>query len=363
MALQDLKRANEEDRTKEENEGVHVKDVPDYFSLDVDLEKFKCDRITIPLYEGFLIQLSQFENFEHYVTDKVKRARFSEIRRLEKKLHKCFDISYRFYQDDIDSSTYSYLFKTLKSLTTKRFQEKGEQNYELQYFESFEKEILPLLQRKEAGIFVIYDGDKPISIRVDVHFQKIIYGLLRTYDTDYGKFGLGDIDMLENIRWGLGNNYLAIDLLKGYFEYKKKWCTNTYRYMHHIIYRKKPQTLIPKGRVLASRIRLRNRLLLLAKSMRLGNLKRSVLKRMGGTSKKSHDVLVEEWSTNTTTIPNLRLVDIESGECLKLRKPLYDFLYKENLKKSEMDIYIVGNHTSRIFVKAKQLSEKTSSNN
>lgn len=338
-----------EEKVHPSNSKYLVRDVPSYFDVQVRSKRYQLKKVEVPFYKGYVIYLAHFDSFQEYLTKKLKSARYSEIKRLERHLINCFSITYSFYHGAIDLEVYKSLFIRLKSLTIKRFQQKKEQNYELQHFDAFEKEIYPLLLKKEASIFVIYDGNKPISIRVDIHYQKFVYGLLRSFDTDYSKFGLGEIDMLKNVQWAFENEYYAIDLLKGYYSYKKKWSTTDYSYVHHIVYPKNGSSVSVTSLLLAYYIELRHVLIKLGKQIGLDKALKNVKKLLFERNKSQPEITMIEMEAISE---HMKEIDLENDDYQFFRKTYYDHLYKHSLKKDHFKTYIDQNNPHRFYVRS-----------
>jgi len=213
-----------------------IRDIPGYLTLKEQKSDPKLKFHRVKTLKGYLIELTNYRTIDAYLNANFGTKSRSNLRRYTNRLEKCFDISYVCYWGDISKEEYLNMFTVLRDLLQRRFVEKREVNYELQHLEEFQLEVYDLILKKEASLYVIYEQQKPISIRINLFKDKLSFYMLSCYDIDYAKFHLGSIDMLKNIEWCIANHMLAYDLLKGYEYYKKNWMTKTFNYYNHIIY-------------------------------------------------------------------------------------------------------------------------------
>jgi hypothetical protein len=104
------------------------------------------------------------------------------------------------------------LFRSLKVMLERRFDQKKVVNGNIDKLQEYEAAVYPLLLKKKAFIFVIYDGDKPIDIAFNFLFQNTVYSYTSGFDIDYSKFNLGMIDMIKHLEWCFENGYKQMDL-------------------------------------------------------------------------------------------------------------------------------------------------------
>ena len=70
------------------------------------------------------------------------------------------------------------------------------------------------------------------------HFENNVNHSIKTYDIDYAKFSLGNIDIYKQLEWCFENNFKMFDFMWGNLEYKERWCNQIYLYEHHLYYNK-----------------------------------------------------------------------------------------------------------------------------
>ena len=215
-----------------------VSDIPPYFELIPNQKIHSLAIITLFQFDGFMANLSSFQNIDDYVNFQMGAKSRSKIRGYRRRLESCFNVKYRFIFGTIDTEEYYYLFKKFKYLIEKRFKQRGDKHESLRNWPTIEKETLSMIRDKKASLFVIYDNAKPIDICLNYHYKNIYYNAIRSYDIDYSKFKLGYVDILVQLDWCFANNYQIFDLGRGDFEYKRRWCNETYKFQQHIIYNK-----------------------------------------------------------------------------------------------------------------------------
>ena len=70
------------------------------------------------------------------------------------------------------------------------------------------KNLHALINQKKASLFVIYDGDRPISISLNRHINNsILFSETHSYDVEYSKYGLGHVDNYMLLNWCINNNF------------------------------------------------------------------------------------------------------------------------------------------------------------
>lgn len=221
----------------EANPGAFIfRDVPGYFEVDHTNVGNNITLKKVATHTGYYVDLANFGDFDAYFNEMLGSKSRSNFRRHKNRLEKCFEISYRAYFGDIGKSEYDRLFEELRQLLVRRFAEKQEFNYELQYLGDFHNVVFDMILERKANIFVIYHGKKPISIRINMFKKNVAYYIMSGYDIEYSKFHLGFLDMALNIEWMFKMKFDIYDLLKGYGYYKKKWTNSSYSCQDYYLY-------------------------------------------------------------------------------------------------------------------------------
>ncbi len=230
MSIYEAKKSN----VKNDNYLYYIYDFPGYLKGSVTKSGWKLK--TINTYKGSLILLKDYKSVEDYLKHKFSTGRRSKFRTYQKRLETCFNIEYKTYFGNISKNEYELLFEAFHDMTRKRFLEKKTQNYDLSRWHIYHDIAYPLINSKEAALFVIFSDGKPISICLNFVRDKTIYGYLRTYDTDYSKFYLGFTDFIKQLHWCFENNIEIFDLLKGSYPYKMRLIDTQYPFQKHVLY-------------------------------------------------------------------------------------------------------------------------------
>lgn len=211
-------------------------DIPSYLQPEINLPSKAFRLHKIPTYKGTLIQLLNYKTTEEYLKANFSPGRRSKFKMYKKRLDICFNTQYKVYYGDISEAEYNMLFDTLLNMLKSRFAQKQAINDDLERWHEYLAIAYGLICKKEACLFVIYDGPKPISIGLNLHYDKAAYGYIRGYDVDYAKFYLGFTDVLVQLDWYFKQGFEVFDLLKGEYEYKANLTDGAYSFERHIIY-------------------------------------------------------------------------------------------------------------------------------
>lgn len=224
----------------DESKSVHVvKDVSGY--VDAEASKFAdtFNKKAIPQYKGYLVNLNGIPTLEDYLVQQLSRRNRKNLRSKKRSLESSGNISYEFYHGNISKPQYDFLFNSFHALLKKRFEQKKIHNRFLDDWQSLYESVYSLILSKKVYLFVIYDGKTPIAFTLNYILGDVVFSHIQSYDTDYGKYNMGDICMLMNVEWCFQNNIKVYDLAMGRNNYKEKWCNYTYSFEYHIFYRPK----------------------------------------------------------------------------------------------------------------------------
>lgn len=334
-----------------------VKDVPNYLYATGPKNHPNLKINKVPTYPGYLIELGAYKNFEDYLKTKFNTKGRYKIRMSQSRLELCFDISYKVYYGAISQEHYDFLFDYLKTLLERRFLQKNEANYELQFWEEYYSTMLPLILEKKAFLVVIYDGKKPIAMSVNVICDKIIFGNITSYDVDYAAFGLGSIHMSYLIKWAFENNFELIDLLKGYAYFKKNWANDEYNHERHIIYDSSSITSVLGAKWTLFRVSSFYTFFRLVKKMKLHEpyhkYKAYRYKRTVKSLIKQEPEVISLAVPDTTLDEPMQQVEILNDQYACLRKPIYDFAYAISEKVQLISVSRLLNYPNTYFAQGK----------
>jgi hypothetical protein len=334
------------------NQVLKVKDVPDYLDFKTIKHSNKTVINKVKTLKGHLVKLDTFNNISDYLKHNFGSKSRSNLRRYQNRLENCFNIKYVSYFGAIEKKKYNTLFIALRSLLIRRFNEKQETNYELQHLDEFHDIVYDLILNKKASLFVIYDDEKPISIRINMFKNNLSYYIISGYDIDYSKFHLGSIDMLKNIEWCINNNFKVYDLLKGYDYYKTKWATKSHYYYTYIAYNN--SSLSGKYTYVKEAVKYKfyevfKKYNIISKYK---NIKKSIFGIKNNFREKKISASILDFDKKITS--KLIVVDIKKNSNYAfLKKPIYDFLFLNNVPLNNITISKLVENSNKFKIKAK----------
>jgi hypothetical protein len=319
-------------------------DIPGYLNPEInDFEGAGARNIKVSRYPGFLINLEDYADCTEFLSESFGKTTRSRFRKYKKRLETCFDISYKIYFGDISRSEYDRLFRSLKVMLERRFDQKKVVNGNIDKLQEYEAAVYPLLLKKKAFIFVIYDGDKPIDIAFNFLFQNTVYSYTSGFDIDYSKFNLGMIDMIKHLEWCFENGYKQMDLLKGDLEYKRRWCNQVYSYKYMFVYKSGSLSGFMQARYKALVKGLIPQVLLKLKGYNLHLIKKKIQRLRFKKYREQPEVPVYliRPVPAPEKYPRVQLEEIgieDTGACFP-RRLLYDYLYSNPQPLSGLRFY------------------------
>ncbi|MCK5443327.1 MAG: GNAT family N-acetyltransferase [Maribacter sp.] len=307
---------------------------------------------------GYLANLEQYTCVEDYMKNKMGPKHRAKIRNRLRRLEKCFNISYRIHYGEITKTEYDYLFETFEHLIKRRFTQRGEVHQSLDNWNSYKKNSFQYILEKKASLFVIYDNEKPIDICLNYHFQNITNHAIRSYDIDYSKFSLGNVDILKQLEWCFNNNYKIFDLMWGDLEYKSRWCNEVYEYEHHLF--------LNNGFILNNTIAFLLILLyrfkdfLKEKKSSISYLKiKSIFKeKLQLNQRIAEPLFYISDHTEFQLTENAIKIDIHTPDYAFLRKPTYDFQFTYVESSNDIAVYKMNNQNKLFLIKSEKFNRK-----
>ncbi|WP_108244250.1 GNAT family N-acetyltransferase [Muricauda brasiliensis] len=322
--------------------------VPSYFTVD---QLFSCNIRTVDQYNwGYSIDLSNCSSIDDYLSSQFKSKPRSIIRRYVNRLETCFPISYKLYHGELEKEIYNTVFDALRNMIQARFREREDTHKEMWRWEELKQNTYQQILNKQASLFVIYDGTKPIEISLNYHLGPVLFSSVSSYDLDYGKFGLGHVEIYKQLEWCLSNGYKLFEMGVGGMDYKRKWSNHIYQFSHWIITPKENLFLGLVGKIELWKIRLKEYL----KSKKVNELRDRVIELINfGKTKK---IVLDEVDFSTEAVNGqielqmLTLLTPKEVEQIEgLRKAINDFLYTNTLAYSKIKVYKL-NSNSRGFL-------------
>lgn len=331
--------------------------IPNYLHLHLlEPDKFKVIKIK-QFYPGCAISLESVTDPEQYL-----KAQFGSnaktIRRYVTRLESCFTIKYHMFYGEIDHETYSFIMNSLKKMVEKRFTQLNDVHQELPYWNEIYEKTYAQIQKKQASLFVIYDGEKPIEISLNYHFDKILFSSTSSFDIDYSKFGLGHVEIYKQIEWCLANDIQIFEMGEGDLDYKRRWSNCTYNFEHHIAYHN--HATFPKLHAYLELVRVKLRTYLNSKNIQIQGYKLVTYK----PKRKKIDSSKPE-TINYECIPNtgleiqekMKKIGFNQEPYAFLRKLVYDYLYSNVENIDDIEVYEIEKDCIYV-IKGKKASHK-----
>ncbi|MEZ4970995.1 MAG: GNAT family N-acetyltransferase [Flavobacteriaceae bacterium] len=332
-----------------------IKFIPGY--LYVDYKNDPQNNLRATRYgqeKGYAVNVRDISDLDDYLRKQLRSSYAKSIKRSVNRLETCFDVRYSMYYGDIDKGHYDELMESLLYMIITRFKQRNETSASITNWEQRCKNTYPLILEKRASLFVIYNGQEPISISLNYHFGKIHFSYISSYNIDYSKFGMGHIDIYKQLEWCISNNYSIFEMGWGTLDYKIRWCNLIYNFEHHLVVYKKSLPELLLFPLLGLKIRLKS--YLIAKNAHV------YLKKIKDKLKSKQDVSQETFYSveamgKTADMGNNTIIDYKSKEFDSLRKLVYDFLYTNSLHEKNIKVYKFL-HKNSFIIKGGQIVQK-----
>lgn len=229
-------------------------DIPEY--LEVNLKQLgphvKVSKIR--QYKGYLMDLSPFKNLDGFLAKQLSSRNRKKLRSKTRKLESEHDIRYAFYFGNVEKEEYHRLFDTFYDFLEERFEEKKTVNNNLGKWDFYRDLVYPMILEKRASLFVIYDGDKPVTIGMQFHLSRTVFSYVQSYDIAYSQYNMGDISTMKRLEWCFEQGFDILDLSMGETDYKLKWCNHQYDLYFHVFHNSKSVAAVFKSRVRISKL-------------------------------------------------------------------------------------------------------------
>ncbi|MCF7560794.1 GNAT family N-acetyltransferase [Sabulilitoribacter multivorans] len=332
----------------------YITDFPSYLKAEAISENWKTN--VINSYKGSVILLDNYTNTNDYLKKKFKTPK--RFRIYKSKLETSFNIEYKSYFGNISKDNYDYLFSEFYKMLKNRFLEKEERNDDLTRWKDYYEMAYPLINNKEAVLFVIYNDKTPISCYLNLLNQNTIYGYIKSYDIDYSKFSIGFISFLQQLQWCFENNIKVYDLLKGNYPYKNKLIDEEFYYQKHIIYNSKSLLSTYTANVLALKLQTYYGIIKILKNLNIDILYRKfsnfIYRRK--IDKTMTNILVENVFDISTK--DLIKIDLNNNDYSFLKRVVYKFLYHYDESLKSIEVFNLKNDLSTFYVKGtKQIQQ------
>ncbi len=331
-----------------------VEDLPRYLKIERTKKPKHIKSCLIKHYPGFLMNFKDVKNLSDYLSQRFGKSSRYKLRREQRKLEHCFDISYKMFYGEMSKEEYDFIFEEFYNLLAVRSIEKGIENninfeYKTAYYERVHQQIID----KKASFHVIYNGEKPIDVCLNFHVNNTLFQYIRTYDVAYSKFNTGYTDLMKQIQWCIENKVESISFSKGDFYWKRRWCNTVYDYDYEVFYNSlslKAIVTVNKFRLIKSSIQLLRELNII-KMYHAYKDKRRLASKTESTTK----IEILESNYNLETL-ELTPIDFYSEEYNELRRLIFEFLYQSNEQEKDVVAYAIKDRPSCLLIKGKKLN-------
>ncbi len=308
--------------------------IPNYIIPKIDSNLFKVKKVT-QFFKGYTVLLDEFTTVDDYLKFRFKKNAKSILKRV-KRLELCFPISYHFFYGSISQVDYDFFMNSLKEMIINRFKQRDDISQNLLNWDHYQKIFFSLINEKKASLFVIKNDDEPICISISNHFNGKLFSSVSSYNIDYGKFSLGNIEIYKKLEWCLKNGHNAYEMGMGDLSYKREWSNNIYNFEYQIIYPKKSILGIVRANIEYAKVQMKEGL------YKIAYVKYKAWK----AKRKKTTPFLAKYSIakldNELTLENFSIVDFNIENYHFLRKPLFDFLYLSIENISTVVIYEVS---------------------
>jgi hypothetical protein len=211
---------------------VSIYDFPDYLDLKIFKHNSVLNIAKAPLYHGFSIDLSLFEDFGDYLQQMLNAKKRSNFKAVLRRFEQCIEPEYIVFKgEDLTKQECDTLILRLEEMLEVRFLQKREANYELPLMKFYRAVFHSLMLENKASLYVIYDRGRAISISMNLILGDTLMLFNSSYDNHYSPFGLGHINMMKNIEWAFDRGFQTVDLGRGDYTHKRRWVNKRYTYL------------------------------------------------------------------------------------------------------------------------------------
>ena len=330
-----------------------IRDLPTYQSIDVP-KGGRLKEKKVFQYKGYTTNLKKYDSLNHYLKSNYKSNTRSKLRRNINRLESCFEVKYTMYYGIIQRTDFDFIFEVFYNLLEKRYNEKGEPCGELQpkLWNFYCELAYEMINEKSASLFVIFCDGNPVGITFSYHFEKILIEALTVFDIDFYRFNIGHTMILKMLEWSFENKLELFDYTQGDFDYKRRWSDETYNTFFHILYDSKSF----KNTVTAGLLWHYFNLKRLFRERKL-NEKYHTLKHKIFPGYKTKQIQFKPFEVAVVNEPipdfkTLETVNLQSDSLMSQRKALYDFLYMNPEKVSELHVFKKNEH--EFYIKGKE---------
>ncbi len=335
-----------------------VEDLPRYLKIERTKKPKHIKSYSLKQYPGFLINFEGIKSLSEHLEQRFGKTSRYKLRREQRKLEHCFNISYKMYYGEMSREEYDFVFDEFYKLLEVRSIEKGiAGNVNLKYKPEYYDRVHQMILDKSASFFVIYNGKNPIDICLNFHVKNTLFQYIRTYDVTYSKFNTGYTDLMKQIEWCIENKVESISFSKGDFYWKRRWCNTVYDYDYEVFYNSrslKSVLAVHKFRLIKSFKQLLREKNIIKKYHAFKEKQRKE-----NSSKPTSKIETLELNYNFDT-SELELINFYSDEFNEFRRLIFEFLYQSNEQEKDVSAYRIKGTSNSLIIRGKKVNGKVS---
>ena len=211
-----------------------IYDVPSHYKINL---QDNCSKlIKVPQYFGYLNKLDNYENIDAFLNTHFDSKQRSKFRNYFNKLDNNHSVVYEVLNKNITNDEYISVMQEFKELLQTRFDDLGIENDILQKWDFYLELIFPLIKENKALLNIIKIDGRIGAISLAFLSENSIIGAIKAFDIKFKKYGLGKLELIKLIEYGINSKYSVLDLSKGDQDYKKRFIDACYVFDCHIIY-------------------------------------------------------------------------------------------------------------------------------
>jgi hypothetical protein len=305
---------------------------------------------------GFAINLEEYNNSKDYLNNQFSSSTKKTFRRSINRLESCFNIEYKMFYGNITKEDYDFVTESLHKMIATRFRQREGKHAALDKWEYYVNLFFILVNEKKASIFVIYNEHEPIEISLNYHFDNILFSYISSYNTDYSKFSLGNIEIYKQLEWCISNDIMIFDMGFGDYPYKRKWSNLIYEFETHIVSTPNNKLALIYSLFLKNKFKLKNYLI----SKNINTIYNNIKDTIKGQRKSltvAPEYTLDLVNDNIDYKPEK--LNIDNNEHVSfLKEPLHNYLYSNNEHISDISVYEIDSNQQTFLFKGKNTSAK-----
>jgi hypothetical protein len=319
---------------------------PNYLNLELNKGLYCKKSIHKP---GLAVDLSKgFNSVDDYLKQGSSSFR-KVVTRSVNRLESCFNIEYKMFYGSIEKSECDLLMDKLYTMIENRFKQRSGRNTILRFWDYYRDLAYNGINNKTASLFAIYSDGLPIEVSLNFHYDDLMFSYASSYDLNYSKFSLGNIDIYKQLEWCLDNKIALFDIGYGDYEYKRKWVNLIYDFETYYLTTKKTVFFQLFAYLHHSKAKLIHYLIL----KKVNYWFHDTVDKIKGIDKTYVPDSYEIYDSKGQQHENNN-IDINAKDFFYLRKPVYDHAYTSQEHINDLKVYKSLSDSNAYVIKGKK---------